>query len=319
MIQRVAEWFSTLLLERTVPVLAVAIVAIAIVVGRLRRTSRRLERNVAERTRELARANADLRREVDERVRAETRLEAVIAELERKNAELEQFTSTVSHDLKSPLITISGFVATLERLAREGDIAALKSDVVRIEKAADRMRRLLDELLKLSRVGRVASERRELSLSEIADEAVELCSGILERRNVRVDVAPDLPPVWGDRTRLLEVMQNLIENAVKFMGDEPAPRIEVGAREDDGETVWYVRDNGIGIEPRFLERVFELFEQLETEAEGTGVGLALVKRILEVHGGRVWAESDGAGTGTTFCFAGLAGEAVQPTKATACL
>ena len=110
-----------------------------------------------------------------------------------------------------------------------------------------------------------------------------------------MEIAPDLPVVRADRQRLLEVFQNLVENAAKFTGGQPAPRVEIGVRRDGEEPVFYVRDNGRGIEPRFLERVFELFEKLDPGADGTGVGLALVRRIVEAHGGRVWAESDGAG------------------------
>jgi len=108
--------------------------------------------------------------------------------------------------------------------------------------------------------------------------------------------------VPADRRRLLEVLQNLLENAIKFTGDQAHPRIEVGWRQDGKERVFYVRDNGQGIEERFLERVFGLFEKLDPGGEGTGVGLALVRRVVEAHGGRVWAESEGPGRGATFCF-----------------
>ena len=102
--------------------------------------------------------------------------------------------------------------------------------------------------------------------------------------------------------RLLEVYQNLVENAVKFMGDQPAPRIEIGAHQNGEEVVCYVQDNGIGIDPRFHEKVFGLFDRLDQQVEGTGIGLALVKRIVEVHGGRIWVESTGEGHGSTFYF-----------------
>jgi signal transduction histidine kinase len=119
-----------------------------------------------------------------------------------------------------------------------------------------------------------------------------------------VDIAPDLPTVYGDRARLVEVVQNLVDNACKFMGDQPAPRIEIGTSGTDteGNPIFFVRDNGIGIEPQYHERVFGLFNKLDAQSEGTGVGLALVKRIIEVHGGRIWIESEGAGRGATMCF-----------------
>jgi signal transduction histidine kinase len=115
-------------------------------------------------------------------------------------------------------------------------------------------------------------------------------------------VAPDLPSVEGDRVRLLEAFENLLANAVKFMGEQSVPRIEVGVRSGP-EPVIYVADNGVGIDPRFQEKVFGLFERLDRQVEGTGVGLAVVKRIVEFHGGRIWVESEGVpGKGSRFCL-----------------
>ena len=141
-----------------------------------------------------------------------------------------------------------------------------------------------------------------VNLSDLAAEAAGLVIGALEGGGVQVEIAPDMPDVYGDRLRLLEVYQNLIDNAVKFMRDQPAPRLEIGARRLDGEVLCRVEDNGIGIEPRYHEKVFGLFERLNPNDEGTGVGLALVKRIVEVHGGKIWVESEGLGWGSTFFF-----------------
>jgi signal transduction histidine kinase len=120
--------------------------------------------------------------------------------------------------------------------------------------------------------------------------------------HINVNVESDLPVVSGDRPRLVEVMQNLIDNAAKFMGDQPKPLIEIGVRKQGNEHVFFVKDNGIGIEPAYRERVFGLFDKLDPHSEGTGVGLALVQRIVEVHGGRIWVESEGRGKGSMFCF-----------------
>ncbi len=112
-----------------------------------------------------------------------------------------------------------------------------------------------------------------------------------------------MPVVYGDRVRLLEVLQNLIDNAVTYRGDQPAPHIAISGKEEGQEVVCSVRDNGIGIDPRYHEKVFGLFERLDNNrTEGTGIGLALAKGIVEVHGGRIWVESDGPGHGSTFCF-----------------
>ena len=230
-----------------------------------------------------------------------------IAELEAKNAELERFTYTVSHDLKTPLVTIKGFLGLLERDALAvgtdpGAAERVRSDVRRIGGAADRMGRLLEDLLELSRIGRIVNQPQQVALGELAHEARELVAETIAERGAIVEIAPDLPVVFGDRERLLEVYQNLIENAVKHAGEAAAPRVEIGWRRGGGAPVFYVRDRGVGIDPRYHEKVFGLFERLDAAAEGTGVGLALVKRIVEVHGGRVWVESEGEGRGSTFCF-----------------
>lgn len=208
----------------------------------------------------------------------------------------------MSHDLKSPLITIRGFLGFLEKDALSGNIERLQNDIGRIHAATDKMQLLLDDLLELSRIGRLVNPSETIAFRSIVDEALDLVQGRIAAVGVAVVVAPDLPLVYGDRARLTEVLQNLLENAARFMGAQPDPCIEIGVRRQNGEQVLYVRDNGIGIEPRYQQRVFGLFEKLDAQSEGTGIGLALVKRIIEVHGGRIWVESAGPGEGTTFCF-----------------
>lgn len=241
-------------------------------------------------------------RDVTKRKQVEHERERLIAELEAKNAELERFTYTVSHDLKSPLVTIKGFLGLLEKDVANGNAHRIEQDIQRIKVATDRMDQLLRELLELSQIGRVVNETETVSLSELAHEAITLVAGQIADRGVEVVITPDIPNVVGDRLRLLEVFQNLIDNAVKFMGTQPAPCIEIGALEKDGETLCYVRDNGAGVDSKYHEKVFGLFERLDTRSEGTGIGLALVKRIIEVHGGRIWLESEGLGRGSTFFF-----------------
>jgi PAS domain S-box-containing protein len=226
--------------------------------------------------------------------------ERLIHKLEDQNAELERFVYTVSHDLKSPLITVKGFLGHLGKSARAGNWERFDADLARVGKAAEKMRQLLDDLLQLSRVGRVANPPRNTSVADAAAEALQQLAGPVAARGANVVIRPDMPHVYADPARLTEVFVNLIGNAVKFLGDQPRPRIEVGCHPADG--VFYVSDNGIGIDPAYHSRVFTLFERLDPASEGTGVGLAIVKRIVEVHGGRIWVESAGAGTGATFCF-----------------
>ncbi|MBN2119383.1 MAG: PAS domain S-box protein [Anaerolineales bacterium] len=244
---------------------------------------------------ENARLFSDLQAELSVR-------QKLISELENKNAELERFTYTVSHDLKSPLFTIRGFLGYLEQDALSGNRERLKGDIQRITNATDKMQRLLSELLELSRVGRLKNESTYVSFNELASEALELVHGRIMEQRITVQIHPDLPQVYGDRPRLVEVLQNLLDNAAKFIGDQQQPTIEIGRDgEEAGKPVFYVRDNGVGIAPEHHDRVFGLFNKLDPKTDGTGVGLALVRRILEVHGGRVWIRSE-AGKGSTFFF-----------------
>jgi PAS domain S-box-containing protein len=222
------------------------------------------------------------------------------AELQQKNEEMSRFAYTVSHDLKSPLVTIKTFLGYLEKDCKKQDAVNMEKDMAFIRNAADKMGLLLEELLELSRVGRHTRPSEELPLQEITREALDLVAGQLAQRKVQVKVTP--APLWitGDRVRLVELFQNLVDNAVKFMGDQPDPQIEIGVDEQLEPPVIFVRDNGMGIDPKHATRIFGLFEKLDSSTAGTGMGLALVKRIVEVHGGKIWMESLGAGQGSTF-------------------
>ena len=247
-----------------------------------------------------AKAFIGILRDITEQKAAQAAREALIAELEAKNAELERFTYTVSHDLKSPLITIKGFAGQLERSVTAGKMDRFRSDVARITAAADKLTDLLDDLLSLSRIGRIANPHEDVPLRTLTEEVLELLSAPLKNAAAQVTVADTMPVVRGDRVRLLEIVQNLVENAIKF--SEGAPKIEIGATWSGPLATIHVRDQGVGIEPEYTERVFGLFEQLDADKPGTGIGLALVRRIVEVHGGRIWAESEGTGRGTTMYF-----------------
>jgi signal transduction histidine kinase len=243
-----------------------------------------------------------LQRELQERIVTEKIREKLIGELEHKNAELERFTYTVSHDLRSPIVTIKGFVGMLEKDMRENSPDRVQSDIQRISNASDKMDALLKDLLELSRIGRLVNPPEEIDTVRLIHDSMESVDAQLHAKNVTVNILPDLPRLYGDRIRLREVFENLIANAAKYMGDQPNPLIEIGFRNHRSEIVFYVKDNGMGIDPRYHTRIFNLFEKLNPTIEGTGIGLTLVKRILEVHGGRVWLESEGLGKGSTFCF-----------------
>jgi PAS domain S-box-containing protein len=239
---------------------------------------------------------------ITEKKRYQDEREQLISDLEQKNAELERFAYTASHDLKTPLITIRGFLGFIAREAETGDMDTLRNDLARVGKAVGKMQELLDSLLELSRIGRVVGPLVPVSMKKLVMEAVELLSVPINERKVTITIAQDLPEVYGDKQRLLEVMVNLIENGVKFMGNQPSPLIEIGVHYDLEGPVFFVRDNGIGIPKEYQGRLFTLFERLEVNAPGSGVGLAMVKRIIEIHGGKIWLESEGTGKGTTFWF-----------------
>jgi PAS domain S-box-containing protein len=222
--------------------------------------------------------------------------------IEEKNSELERFTYTISHDLKSPLVTIKTFLGYLAEDIKIPDNPRVEQDLGFIHNAADKMSQLLAELLEMSRVGRLNTPEVEASFSELAREAAELNAGSLSTRGVSVQIAQTALLLHGDRARLVEIWQNLVENAGKFMGDQQRPHIEIGIIEGGLDTLFFVQDNGKGIDPRYHEKIFGLFDKLNADSEGTGLGLALVKRIVQTYQGKIWVESAGEGAGTTFFF-----------------
>ena len=226
----------------------------------------------------------------------------LIYELEANNAELERFTYTVSHDLRNPLVTIKGFLGMLQKDLQDGRQDRITSDFQRISNAADKMHALLSDLLQLSRIGRVVNPFGEVDLVKLTKDSLENLDARIRSKNVTIKISPDLPVVFGDRLRLGEVLENLIDNAAKYSGDQPNPIIEIGARDRQAGLVIFVKDNGMGIEPQHLSKIFGLFDKLDPLSEGTGIGLAIVKRIIETHGGKVWVESEGLRKGATFCF-----------------
>ncbi len=240
--------------------------------------------------------------DVTDKKNVEIEREKLIAQLETKNADLEVFSYAVSHDLRGPLLTIKGLLKWIERDAINSNLKRLQENMSTVFRSADRMESLITDLLKLSRVANLQDELQELSFEEIVWEALELLAGKITESNVKIDIQNDLPKMCACRNKLLTVLQNLIENAVKYMGPQTEPRIKIGSRNDREDVVFFVEDNGIGLDPQNLSKIFGLFVKLDENSEGTGIGLAMLKRILEADHGRIWVESQGIGHGCRFCF-----------------
>ena len=252
--------------------------------------------------RDLNRALTERDQELFAKEQIQAEQEKLMEELSFKNAELERFVYTISHDLKSPLVTIDGFVGYLEKDIHADDKEQAEKSLRRIHAAVEKMEMLLQDLLELSRIGRLMNPPVAVSLNEIVSEAQANLFEQIQKSKVDIQINSNLPMVYGDKIRLVEVLQNLMENAIKFMGEQPNPTIEIYSRPvENNFCAVFVKDNGIGISEKFHETIFGLFDRLNVEIEGTGIGLTIVKRIIEIHGGTIRVEST-EGKGTTFIF-----------------
>ncbi|MFV1983684.1 MAG: PAS domain S-box protein [Thiohalomonadales bacterium] len=243
--------------------------------------------------------------DVTVRIQIEREKEQLLKSLELKNAELERFTYTVSHDLKSPLVTISGFIGLLEKDVAENNKERMYSDFEKIRDAANTMQHLLNDLLELSRIGRETITRVDVAVEDLVNSVLKLLTATITTTQAKIIVESELPTIHVEEARFKEVYLNLIENAIKYRRVGVIPEIIIGVRRDinnSNKEVFFVKDNGIGIDARYQKKIFGLFERLSNANEGTGVGLAIVKRIMDIHDGRIWVESDGVGYGSTFNF-----------------
>jgi PAS domain S-box-containing protein len=262
----------------------------------LRRANAELEGRVRERTAELARANEELEQRVRERT----------AELEVANKELEAFSYSVSHDLRAPLRAIDGYSRIVLRDYATEMPADAREYLDGVRRNAQQMGQLVDDLLALSRLGRRALRVRPVEMTDLVRECLD---EVRPPAAAEIRVA-DLPPAQADPGLLKQVWLNLIGNALKYSGKRQHPVVEVGAGVGPDGPVYFVRDNGVGFDIRYAHKLFGVFQRLHRteEYEGTGIGLALVQRIIHRHGGRVWAESE-PDRGATFFFTLGPGEA----------
>ena len=229
---------------------------------------------------------------------AQEQIREYAAELERKNREMEQFVYSVSHDLKSPLVTCKGFTGILKEDLADGRISEAMDSAERVERATQHMGRLIEDLLQLSRVGRVTDKPQTVDVSALVSELAEELR-LVSKPGVRVNTQPDMPPILADPVAISRLFQNLLANAFHYGCRGVEPCIEVGSHIAGDEIRFFVRDNGPGISPEYHDKIFGLFQRLEANQDGTGIGLAIVSKIMEVHGGRAWVEST-PGAGATF-------------------
>jgi len=294
----VAWWGSRRL---TKPLVQVTRAAEAITTGDLE------QRVNVQRDDELGRLARSFNTMAEQVSRSHHHLEAQVAQrtkaLEGTNAELESFSYSVSHDLRAPLRAIHGFA----RILLEDHNAKLDPEAQRllgvIDQNTRRMGQLIDDLLAFSRLGRKEIASARVDMTELARlVADELRRGEGDRNGLELRI-DSLVPAHGDRALLRQVLGNLLQNALKFTRGRPDTRIEVGSRPDGKETVYFVKDNGAGFDARYVDKLFGVFQRLHSaeEFDGTGVGLAIVKRIVQRHGGRVWAEGK-LNEGATFYF-----------------
>jgi signal transduction histidine kinase len=222
--------------------------------------------------------------------------------IEKHKEELEAFVYTASHDLKAPVVSIYGMASVLmedygDKLDQQG-----KHYLERLMSNAGFMEQLITDLLEFSRVGRREEKPEMLNAEEIIKNVLDQCYTSINTRSVKVTCSTPLPSIFFDRTRLIQVFLNLISNSIKFMGDQAEPMVEIGGQSTERFVEFYVKDNGIGIDPQHHHLIFGVFQRLkEVEVEGTGIGLAVVKKIVDLAGGKIWFESK-KGAGTTFFF-----------------
>ncbi|OYW19325.1 MAG: hypothetical protein B7Z55_09075 [Planctomycetales bacterium 12-60-4] len=225
--------------------------------------------------------------------------------------EAELLVSAAAHDLKAPLVTIQGFLSGLEAAARAGDWDRFASDSQRIQRACGRMRQVLDDLRDFTKQRQPLEHVAEVSLADVVDDALEQLAGVQPQR-IEIVIASDLPRVGGDRVRLMRVVQNVLENAFRSVSEQDYPRVEISALADDRQITLTIRDNGGGVDPSSIPRMFQPYRQLGGKPGDCGLGLSTAQRIMRAHGGELTLESAGIGTGATVRLVFPAPHVVNP-------
>lgn len=260
-----------------------------------------LEEMIARRTHELQSSNRKLEKEIGEHKATGKELHRAVVKLARSNKELEQFAYVASHDLQEPLRVVSGYVQLIQRRYADRLDADADQFIGYIVYGVTQMQQLITDLLNYSRVGTRGRPFMKVDLEAVLDRALANLKEVVRESDAHITHEP-LPEIVGDETHLMQLFQNLIGNAVKFSG-ERRPKIDISVRQADGHWRFAVSDNGIGIDRKYWDKLFVIFQRLHTRQKytGNGIGLAICKKIVERHGGKIWLDSK-LGTGTTFFF-----------------
>ena len=240
--------------------------------------------------------------DISERKGIDDKLHKAYDEVQQKNQEMEQFVYTVSHDLKAPLVTSMSFIGFLKEDIKAQNLAEVTDSLQRLEKAHKRMQELINDLLQVSRIGRMELHYEKVAVKEVLEEVAENAAERIHSTSAKLEMASDLPEVWADRKRLTQAFENLLGNAIKYTSDAAHPLVKVFCKDIGNEIHICFKDNGPGIESQYHAKIFGLFQRLDSSKEGTGVGLTIVSRIMQLHGGRVWVEST-LGQGSEFWLA----------------
>ncbi|WP_413569337.1 PAS domain S-box protein [Bdellovibrio sp. HCB117] len=229
--------------------------------------------------------------DITERKVTEQKLQKAYNEVQQKNQEMEQFVYTVSHDLKAPLVTSASYMDFLKEDLEEENFEGVRDSLNRLENAHRRMKELIEDLLQLSRVGRIELHDENVSLKTLVHEVLESHKDVLESKKIQVKILDGEYTIRADSRRIYQVFENLILNATKYASDGPQPEIQIFTRRSEDELQICIKDNGPGIEPIYHKKIFGLFQRLDNKQEGTGVGLAIVARIMQLHDGKAWVDS----------------------------
>jgi signal transduction histidine kinase len=240
-------------------------------------------------------------RDVTDQVYAQRKIKSQADALARSNAELQQFAYVASHDLQEPLRMISGHLSIIEKRLKGKLDEKTEQNMWFVLDAASRMRQLIDDLLQYSRVDTREVQLGQVDMNLVVAHVTEMCEVAIQESGGRV-VAGPLPVIQADEVQMTELLQNLVSNGLKFHGNDP-PRVEISATEERDRWIIAVKDNGIGIDPKYQEKIFGMFTRLNARSAypGTGIGLAVAKKIVERRGGRIWVEAQ-LGAGSTFSF-----------------